>query len=149
MEVYIIFEAIYLQVETFIAKSFRMEGINLDNFKGLCIFREAHKGSLEGNSDFQGLKKISKGFKVSSRSRISIHVLLAFSKVFLFAQSFIFISMDNSNVVNSVDKVQVNLRRYLRNVSEESVGALSYIPQRVSHIRYLCTFFYNKIEEMS
>lgn len=130
MKVYTIFEAIYLQVKAFIAKQFKVEGINPDNSKCLCIFVEACKGSLEGNSKFKGLNK-SSGFKVSSKRRISTHLLLAFLQVFLFAQSFIFTGMDNSKVMSSADKVQVNLRRYLKDLLEESIGAFSHIPIRV------------------
>jgi len=51
--------------------------------------------------------------------------------------------MDNLNVVNRVDKVQVNLK----NVSEECVGVLSFIPLRLFPIEYIYAFFYNKMEE--
>lgn len=72
-----------MQVEEFITKSFIMKGINSDNSKSLCIFREECKGSLERNSEFEGLKERSSKFKVSFGSKISIHFLLAFTEVFL------------------------------------------------------------------
>lgn len=135
MEAHIIFEVIYLQFEEFIAKSFEMKEINSNISRGIFIFREACKGSLEKPVQFSVLgfepKKRWKWIQALFRSWISIYSLFAIIEVFLLAQHFTFITMDNSKVVNSLDRFQVNLRKYLKNLSKESVGAFSCIPPRV------------------
>lgn len=57
--------------------------------------------------------------------------------------------MDNSKVVNISDKSQFKLRKYLKNLSEESVGAFSSIPPGVLPTEDIYAYTYGKIEEMS
>lgn len=57
--------------------------------------------------------------------------------------------MDSSKVVKILDKSQVKLRKYLKNLLEESIGAFSFIPPRVLPIEDIYAYVYIKIEEMT